>query len=183
MASEDESVWCDFHRDHGHKTEDCIALKIKVNELLKKGHLREFLSEKAKNHLSKKTMGKPTEATPFLPPRQDRKIHVISGSSEISGISHAAEKKHMERQARPRGGQAKTAGHGCWTQFWSRPKWAPIVDMGRDMPRPTTRIKLEEGATEVAMIAQQETEIAKLAWRSWSRLAIKEGEETRRRTR
>ncbi|KAF3579305.1 hypothetical protein DY000_02031415 [Brassica cretica] len=36
--------WCDFHRDHGHKTEDCVALKIEVIELLRKGHLREFLS-------------------------------------------------------------------------------------------------------------------------------------------
>ena len=85
--------WCDFHRDHGHKTEDCVALKIKVNELLKKGHLREFLSEKAKSHLSKETMGNPTEAAPVSPPRQDRVIHVISGCSEISGISHAAAKK------------------------------------------------------------------------------------------
>ncbi|KAF3531421.1 hypothetical protein DY000_02039528 [Brassica cretica] len=54
--------WCDFHRDHGHKTEDCVALKIDVNELLRKGQLREFLSEKAKSHLSKETTGKPTEA-------------------------------------------------------------------------------------------------------------------------
>ncbi|KAG5384438.1 hypothetical protein IGI04_035908 [Brassica rapa subsp. trilocularis] len=47
--------------------------------------------------------------------------------------------------------------------------------MGRDMPRPTTRIKLEEEVAEVAMIAE-------LAQRSRSRLAIKEGEETRKRT-
>ncbi|KAF3537256.1 hypothetical protein F2Q69_00022979 [Brassica cretica] len=67
--------WCDFHRDHGHKTEDCVALKIKVNELLKKGHLREFLSEKAKSHLSKETMGNPTEAAPVSPPRQDRETN------------------------------------------------------------------------------------------------------------
>ncbi|KAF3598042.1 hypothetical protein DY000_02020700 [Brassica cretica] len=60
--------WCDFHRDHGHKTEDCVALKIEVNELLRKGHLREFLSEKAKSHLSKETTGKPTEAAPVSPP-------------------------------------------------------------------------------------------------------------------
>ncbi|KAF2554913.1 hypothetical protein F2Q68_00016761 [Brassica cretica] len=85
--------WCDFHQDHGHKTEDCVALKIEVNELLKKGHLMEFLFEKAKSHLSKETTGKPTEATPVSPPRHDRVIHVISGGSEISGISHTATKK------------------------------------------------------------------------------------------
>ncbi|XP_022552509.2 uncharacterized protein LOC106358498 [Brassica napus] len=85
--------WCDFHQDHGHKTEDCVALKIEVNELLRKWHLREFLSDKAKSHLSKETTGKPTEAPPVSPPRHDRVIHVISGGSEISGISHAAGKK------------------------------------------------------------------------------------------
>nr|VDC70968.1 unnamed protein product [Brassica rapa] len=53
----------------------------------------------------------------------------------------------------------------------------------RHGPRLTTRIELEEGVIEVAMIAQQEAEIAELARRSQSRLAIKEGEETRSRTR
>ncbi|KAF2579837.1 hypothetical protein F2Q68_00004785 [Brassica cretica] len=77
-------LWCDFHRDHGHKSEDCVALKIEVNEFFKKGHLREFLSEKAKSHLSKETTRKPTEAAPVSPPRQDQMIHVISGGLEIS---------------------------------------------------------------------------------------------------
>ncbi|KAF3558405.1 hypothetical protein F2Q69_00012948 [Brassica cretica] len=100
--------WCDFHRDHGHKTENCVALKIEVNELLRKGHLREFLSEKAKSHLSKETTVKPTEAAPVSPPRKDRVIHVISGGSEISGISHAAAKrstwnsKHGLEAAKPK---------------------------------------------------------------------------------
>ncbi|XP_048619996.1 uncharacterized protein LOC125590465 [Brassica napus] len=86
-------LWCEFHRDHGHKMEDCIALKIEVNELLQKGYLREFLSKKAKNLLSKETPRKYAETKPASPPRQDRVIHVISGGSEISGISHAAAKK------------------------------------------------------------------------------------------
>ncbi|KAF3568113.1 hypothetical protein DY000_02013403 [Brassica cretica] len=54
-------LWCDFHCDHGHKTEDCISLRIEVNELLQKGHLREFVSEKAKAHLSTRQQGNPKE--------------------------------------------------------------------------------------------------------------------------
>ncbi|KAF3574796.1 hypothetical protein F2Q69_00059725 [Brassica cretica] len=75
-------LWCDLHRDHGHKTEDCIALRIEVNELLKKGHLSEFLSEKAKSHLTNETSRKPTETASALPPRQDRSILVDNGSSD-----------------------------------------------------------------------------------------------------
>ena len=52
---------------HGHKTEDYVALKIEVNKLLRQGNLREFLSEKAKSHLSNETTGKPTEAAPVSP--------------------------------------------------------------------------------------------------------------------
>ncbi|XP_048611594.1 uncharacterized protein LOC125585916 [Brassica napus] len=88
-------LWCRFHHDHGHKTEDCIPLKIEVNELLQKGHLREFLSEKAKAHLSKETIGKSKGAAPASPPRQDRVIHVISGGSGVSGVSHTAAKKSI----------------------------------------------------------------------------------------
>ncbi|KAF2560903.1 hypothetical protein F2Q70_00016820 [Brassica cretica] len=49
--------------------------------------------------------------------------------------------------------------------------------MGRDSWRPTTRIELEEGVTE---IAQQDAEITELARGPRSRLAVKEGEETRK---
>ncbi|XP_009123343.2 uncharacterized protein LOC103848123 [Brassica rapa] len=97
-------LWCDFHRHHGHKTEDCVALKIEVNELLQKGHLREFLSEKAKAHLSKEASGKSKGDAPSSPPRQDRVIHVISGGSEVSGVSHAAAKK-----------RTRNANHGLET--------------------------------------------------------------------
>ncbi|KAF2589453.1 hypothetical protein F2Q70_00039297 [Brassica cretica] len=78
------------------KTEDCIALRIEVNELLQKRHLREFLSEKAMAHLSKETAGKPKGAAPTSQPRQDRVIHVISGGLEVSGVSHAAAKKAVK---------------------------------------------------------------------------------------
>ncbi|XP_056864081.1 uncharacterized protein LOC130511215 [Raphanus sativus] len=92
-ANRNPKRWCEFHSYHGHTTEDCIALKMEVTELLKKGYLREFLLDKAKNLLNKEGPGLPIEAAPALPPQQDRVIHIISGGSEVSGISSAAAKR------------------------------------------------------------------------------------------
>ncbi|WZZ44783.1 hypothetical protein YC2023_041042 [Brassica napus] len=92
-------LWCDFQRDHGHKTEDCIALKIEVNELLKKGHLREFLSEKDKSHLTRETTGKPNEAAPISPPRHDRvcsRLATLSGPSDSCHIGRFGDQRHAK---------------------------------------------------------------------------------------
>nr|XP_016510820.1 PREDICTED: uncharacterized protein LOC107828084 [Nicotiana tabacum] len=42
---------CKYHDTHGHKTEDCTQLREEVARLFNEGHLREFLSDRAKNHL------------------------------------------------------------------------------------------------------------------------------------
>ena len=47
----DSTKYCELHRDHGHQTIDCRALRTKVAELLKKGHLREFLTEKGRENM------------------------------------------------------------------------------------------------------------------------------------
>ena len=35
----DITKYCEFHGDHGHLNPDCIALRFKVADLLKRGHL------------------------------------------------------------------------------------------------------------------------------------------------
>ncbi|XP_060182135.1 uncharacterized protein LOC132611778 [Lycium barbarum] len=40
--------FCEFHKGHAHKTEDCHSLRLAVAELLEQGHLTELLSEKDK---------------------------------------------------------------------------------------------------------------------------------------
>ncbi|KAF2558045.1 hypothetical protein F2Q68_00016830 [Brassica cretica] len=65
--------------------------RVHILECLKPPGLEPVLQ--AKNLLSKETPRKPAETKPASPPRQDRVIHVISGGSEISSISHAAAKK------------------------------------------------------------------------------------------
>ncbi|CAA7012910.1 unnamed protein product [Microthlaspi erraticum] len=70
------------------------SLRMEVNELLKKGHLREFLSDRAKNRLDDRNDERATKKpAPTSSPRHDRVIHVISGGSEISGITHSAARR------------------------------------------------------------------------------------------
>ncbi|KFK21940.1 hypothetical protein AALP_AAs40902U000100 [Arabis alpina] len=118
----DTSKWCDFHDDHGHRTEDCITLRIEVNELLKKGHLREYLSEKSRSRIDKRNDDRTSpKSSPASPPRHEKVINVITGGSEVSGVSYSAAKKNT-RIARhsPAGGKVKSeATSTCSISFTS----------------------------------------------------------------
>jgi len=39
----DTSKHCRFHQNYGHSTEECIALKDKIEELIQAGHLKQFV--------------------------------------------------------------------------------------------------------------------------------------------
>ena len=39
------SLRCDYHRDHGHETNNCQSLKFLVEKLIRAGHLRRYLRE------------------------------------------------------------------------------------------------------------------------------------------
>ncbi|KAK4849341.1 hypothetical protein QYF36_023771 [Acer negundo] len=95
----DPKLRCEFHGDYGHPTEDCIALKFEVAELLKQGHLREFLIDKGKQTYVRCDDQRQTGSvdSPPEPPRQDRVIDYISGGSEVSGVSYSATKRHTRQ--------------------------------------------------------------------------------------
>ena len=50
----DMTKYCEFHSDYGHTTDSCKGLRLEVSELLKRGHLKEFLIDKGKNTICKK---------------------------------------------------------------------------------------------------------------------------------
>ena len=43
-ATRDNTRYCKFHRDYGHRTDDCIQLKKEIEYLIRRGYLRHFIA-------------------------------------------------------------------------------------------------------------------------------------------
>ncbi|KAH6757750.1 hypothetical protein C2S51_038658 [Perilla frutescens var. frutescens] len=80
----DRIKYCEFHKDHGHRTDDCIALHREVIDLLKRGHLKDLLTDKGKQTFNKNDEN---PRDPPKPPPIEHVINCITGGSEVSGVS------------------------------------------------------------------------------------------------
>ncbi|XP_070046677.1 uncharacterized protein [Nicotiana tomentosiformis] len=67
-----------YHGTHGHKMEDCRQLREEVARLFNDGHLREFLSDRAKNHFRDRDSNKQNEQE-----EPKHVIHIIVGGVDI----------------------------------------------------------------------------------------------------
>ena len=45
----DNTRYCEFHRDHGHRMDDCIQLRKEIEYLIRCGYLRRFISFEGQN--------------------------------------------------------------------------------------------------------------------------------------
>ncbi|XP_022873009.1 uncharacterized protein LOC111391959 [Olea europaea var. sylvestris] len=43
LETRNKNKYCDYHRDHGHTTEDCITLQREIEALIKRGFLKEYI--------------------------------------------------------------------------------------------------------------------------------------------
>ncbi|XP_070050478.1 uncharacterized protein [Nicotiana tomentosiformis] len=72
---------CEFHRERGHKTEECIALRQEVVNMLHQGHLKELLSNRGRTNFAR---GREHQGPP-KPPSPTRTIQmIIGGGSDVS---------------------------------------------------------------------------------------------------
>ncbi|XP_060210419.1 uncharacterized protein LOC132637326 [Lycium barbarum] len=72
--------FCEFHKGHGHKTEDFHALRLAVADLLEQGHLTELLLEKGEQaYYQNREQGAP----PSLPEPKPV-VNFITGGTDIN---------------------------------------------------------------------------------------------------
>lgn len=94
--------YCEFHKDHGHHTIDCRALRAEIVELLKKGHLQEFLTEKGRetymldNEQKEQRIVQQIKDT-LSPPPIRKTIGVICGGLVFSGDTMITIKAHQTK--------------------------------------------------------------------------------------
>ncbi|XP_057506533.1 uncharacterized protein LOC130789734 [Actinidia eriantha] len=78
--------YCEFHRDHGHNTEDYFQLKKQIADLIKRGYLRKYVATRPPPSSSERRYGdnRPTAGD----------IQMIHGGFGLGGCSTSSRKKH-----------------------------------------------------------------------------------------
>ena len=69
-TARDNTKYCEFHRDYGHRTNDCIQLKREIEYLIRCGYLRRFISPE--NQPQNQAQNQAPAQQPPPPPRQTK---------------------------------------------------------------------------------------------------------------
>ncbi|XP_070040212.1 uncharacterized protein [Nicotiana tomentosiformis] len=87
----DPNLWCEYHGMNGHQIWDSLHLREEVATLLKNGHLRQFLSDQAKNNYGRNRDN--TEPSKAGEDGGRQTINMIFRRNEINGATFSAAKK------------------------------------------------------------------------------------------
>ena len=96
-ATRDNTKYCEFHRDYGHRTDNCIQLRREIEYLIQRGYLRRFISpgNQAQNQNQAPTQQPPPRQATTQHQQPLGEIHVISGGFAGGGESSSARKAHL----------------------------------------------------------------------------------------
>ena len=100
-ATRDNTRYCEFHRDYGNRTDDCIQLKKEIEYLIWRGYLRRFVAPE--NQPQNQAQNQALTQQPPPPPRQTitqhqqplGEIHVFLGGFAGEGKSSSVRKAHL----------------------------------------------------------------------------------------
>ena len=91
LTKRDNTRYCEFHRDHGHRMDDCIQLRKEIEYLIRCGYLRRFVASEGKSQ----AQPPPPQQTSAKHQHPLGEIHVISGGFAGGGESSSARKAHL----------------------------------------------------------------------------------------
>ncbi|XP_022846237.1 uncharacterized protein LOC111368977 [Olea europaea var. sylvestris] len=91
----DKNKYCDYHRDHGHTTEDCITLQREIEALIKRGFLKEYIRHD-KHLRNDRNNGKTTESGGGSQPTAGT-INLIIGGIASREDSNSGHKQYAQR--------------------------------------------------------------------------------------
>ena len=88
----DNIKYCEFHRDHGHRTDDCIQLRKEIEYFIQRGYLRRYIASEGQDQAQPPPPRQPTTQHQQLL----GEIHVISGGFAEGGESSSSRKAHLD---------------------------------------------------------------------------------------
>ena len=91
-ARRDDTKYCEFHKDHGHRTDDYIQLKKEIEYLIQRGNLSRYVATEGRERVQPQPPHQPTPIQ-HQPPLGE--IHVISGGFAGGRESSLARKAHL----------------------------------------------------------------------------------------
>ncbi|XP_022851304.1 uncharacterized protein LOC111373062 [Olea europaea var. sylvestris] len=89
----DRTKYCDFHRDHGHTTEGCLALKQQIEALIRRGFLGSYTSHEKRPRNKQDNIH---EGHSSEPPTAGT-INVIIGGTASGGHTNNGRKKYAKQ--------------------------------------------------------------------------------------
>ncbi|XP_022843352.1 uncharacterized protein LOC111366903 [Olea europaea var. sylvestris] len=93
----DRSKYCEFHRNHGHTTKDCHALQRKIEALIKRGFLKNYIGhdKRPRNECdNRKEPGVGSNAQPTA-----GTINIIIGNIASGGDTSSGRKQYAHQHA------------------------------------------------------------------------------------
>ena len=97
-AQHNQSLRCDYHRDHGHETNRCRSLKFLVKKLIMAGHLKRYVRETVSIAEVAPTIER-IEASAELLPEPRPTINYILGSLVDDPYQFKRQKRRLLRAA------------------------------------------------------------------------------------
>ena len=98
-ATRDNNSYCEFYRDYGHRTDDCIQLRKEIEYLIRRGYLRRFIALENQPQNQAQAQQPPPPPLPRQTTTQHQQplgeIHVISEGFAGGGESSSARKAHL----------------------------------------------------------------------------------------